>query len=683
MTFGLGFSILMALKVVLFFVFIYIFIPSQIVRFRDEETFLDKFFISLVHSSVITIIIVHILAFLKLYETFSLFFAYGIWYIAYSWVRGKSPVAVADALGMKLVVNILDMSEGRSGLAGELAGRAKNWLYQVLAFIKNIVSELFLNPFAGVFPFAAIAAAAVIRFNHSITHAYYGASDSYVHLAWIKYLGANQMYRDGIYSYGYHAVLSALSKITLIDPYFVVRFIGPLAGTLLVLSVYYFASRNFKGPYVALVAVLIYGMVTDDRFPNEVWRQISALPQEYAAIFLLPGLHFFNLWLKNPANRYLWLSAECLAITIYIHPYVTVFLSLGCAVMCLCYPGKLSDIRFLAKTITAFIIAFLAGMFPVAVGILTGKEFHSTLGYIKQDLESSGQAVPSQITASLSEDNPFILMMLASSAILLLCWLLNGARSGMKREERAYLFFSIISLILYLFYRVSSTGILVVMDPHRIATFMAVFSAITYAGTVNALDLIRVKNVFNALKGVAVVAVLTAILIFTPVKVPKGECFEYDEAVNAYLKIKNSFPALSWTIVAPVEQYQQTLGYAWHVELLEFVKKMEAARKPEGDKSYAIPTDYVFIFTEKIPLGSDRHVEESDLNAEIPELKGTETEFYYRNAENRRILQAKAFFWAEDYMKKRDNMEVFFEGQYLKIFVLKQDYRNPVKLFSD
>jgi hypothetical protein len=139
---------------------------------------------------------------------------------------------------------------------------------------------------------------------------------------------------------------------------------------------------------------------------------------------------------------------------------------------------------------------------------------------------------------------------------------------------------------------------------------------------------------------------------------------------------------LNWTVVAPAEQYQQCLGYGWHVELLEFVRKMAAAEEPGGDKTYSIPTDYIFIFTEKIPLGLDRAIEVTDSKAKIPAPKGDEVQFYYRNPENRAILEAKAYFWAEDYMKRRNNMEVFYESQYMRIFLIRQDYKKPVRLFS-
>ncbi|NTW06206.1 MAG: hypothetical protein HGA27_08850, partial [Peptococcaceae bacterium] len=67
MNLGLGLSILLALKVILFFIFIYIFIPSKIIHFSENDKFLDKVFISLTHSTLITVIIVHLLVFLKLY----------------------------------------------------------------------------------------------------------------------------------------------------------------------------------------------------------------------------------------------------------------------------------------------------------------------------------------------------------------------------------------------------------------------------------------------------------------------------------------------------------------------------------------------------------------------------------------------------------------------------------------
>lgn len=683
MDFGLGYSLLMALKMIILFSLIYVFIPSQIIRFDEKDTLLDKVFISLIISNLVTIIIVHFLAFLKLYEIFSLLFFYLVAYLTYIWTTNKSMGNIADALGMKLVVNLLDLSEGRLGLGGELGNHLKKWFHHVKVNVISIVRYAFINPFEGVLTTAALAAAAFIRFNHSIIHSYYGASDSYVHLAWVKYLGVNEIYKDGIYAYGYHAVLSALSKLTFLDPYFVVRFMGPIAGFMIVLSVYYFTKKSFRSPYVALAAVLIYGIITDDRYPSFVWRQISALSQEYAMIFLLPGLHFFNLYMKNGYNRYFWLSSCCIILTLLIHPYVTVFAVISYMVLYLCHPLKFFNYKSLVKISLAFAVSFLAGVMPVIIGLMSGKKFHSTLGYIQENLQAtSGNTFTAPGLLKFSENNPFLVMLITCSFVLFIYGVFLSFNNNKKEESRTYLFSGIISLLLYVMYRAAYFGLPVVLNPYRFGIFMALTTTFTCAGVFNITDFfIKNNKMLKYIKQAATIAVLTVILVFTNHQIPEGDCFEYDESVNSYLKIKNSFPALNWTVIAPVEQYQEALGFGWHYELQKFARNIPT-RGQEGDKKLSIPTDYIFIFVEKIPLGSQSALNEDDLKREIPAPKGDETALYYRNAENRAAIEARVFYWAEDYMKRKDNMKVFYEGDNLKIYMIEQDNKNPVNLFS-
>lgn len=679
--FSMGYSLLMALKIVILFTLIYIFIPSKIINFKSEEKFLDKVFISFIYSNIITIAIVHLLAFLKLYELFSLLFCYLAVYILYSWQKGRHPAAIADALGMKMVFNMLEMSEGRSGLRGESLDHLRNWLNQLWASIVMITRKYIFNPFAGLFVLVTFAAAAVIRFKHSIVHAYFGAADSYVHLAWMKYLGLNEIYRDGIYSYGYHAILSALSKLFFLDPYFVIRFVGPLAGFLLVLSVYYFASRNFKSIQAGLIAIFIYGIIIDDRLPSFILRQSNALSQEYATIFLLPGIHFFILYMRDASTRYLRLSAACLTLTLLIHPYVTVFLLLGYIIVFLCHPGNLLKKKYLTKSFMTMLLSCFAGVLPLMIGIIIGKSFHqSSISAAEHNLQLRGVSINS--LTYLPEINPFLQALLLCSALMLAYGMLLKIRRNDHNCGGIYISLALISLTSYLLYKAPEFGLPTIMNPHRTGMFMSLFAVLTYAGTMDAVNLLaKRKFISNIFKSAATLAIIVSLLIFIPIKIPASKGYEYDEAAQAYIQIKSTYPSLNWTIVSPVEQYQQVLGHGWHYDLTEFVKKIPAADQA-GDASFTIPTDYVFIFTEKIPFGSNKTVEMIDQTLKIPETQGDATEFYYRNVANRAIVEAKAYYWAEEYMKRNKNMEVYFDGQYLKIFLIKQDAKKPARLFS-
>ncbi|HOV79229.1 MAG TPA: hypothetical protein PK728_03920 [Bacillota bacterium] len=678
MDLGLGYSLLMAVKVVILFILIYIYIPAQIIRFDREDTFLDKVFISLIYSNLITIIIVHFLAFLKLYEFFSLVFCYFAVYLAYSFIRGKSPFALADALGMKFVANLLDLSEGRLGLRGELRKYFKNWFCQIKAGTFSLIRNAFTNPFGGVFTVAVMAAAAYIRFRHSIIHAYFGASDPYFHLAWVKYLGLNEIYKDGVYPHGFEAIITSLSKIVFLDPYFIVRFIGPLTGLLIILSIYFITLKSFKNAHAALISIFIYGLITDSRFPSYVWRQISALPMEYATIFLLPGIYFFNSYFKDKNLKFLLLASECLALTILIHPYVTYFLIVGYFIIIIINFNRLLD-RSLLRTVSFLAASVVMGITPMAIGLMTGKKFHDALGYVKESAKApANNMFIDKLIISFSESNPFLLILLICIAVIIAGYIAAFLLEKKKLYSQEHFMIALITLMFYIMYRAEKFNLPEIMDPVRIGIYLSIMAAVTYGSALNIFNIFLNKERYLfLLKSAVCLGVFLVVFGFTnTVAAPDGDCLEYDETVNNYLKIKNKYPPLNWTIVSPVEQHSQSISYGWHYELWEFVDSFY-----NGSKELKFTTEYIFLFTEKIPLGSNRKISADDVK-KLPELSGNAFEHYYLNVENRIILEANAFFWAENYIKKHNNVEIFYDGNYVRVYLIKQDINNPINLLS-
>ena len=74
------------------------------------------------------------------------------------------------------------------------------------------------------------------------------------------------------------------------------------------------------------------------------------------------------------------------------------------------------------------------------------------------------------------------------------------------------------------------------------------------------------------------------------------ELSRYNAAVEVTESIINTFPQYSYTIVSPTDELYPVIQYGWHEELLRFVEQCE------GEESYSIPSEYVFIFVEKKPL---------------------------------------------------------------------------------
>lgn len=73
------------------------------------------------------------------------------------------------------------------------------------------------------------------------------------------------------------------------------------------------------------------------------------------------------------------------------------------------------------------------------------------------------------------------------------------------------------------------------------------------------------------------------------------ELTRYNGAVMTTYSITKTLPKGSFTIVSPVDETYQLVGYGWHEELVTFINQ-------SANVEYTLPSEYVFIFVEKKPI---------------------------------------------------------------------------------
>lgn len=160
---------------------------------------------------------------------------------------------------------------------------------------------------------------------------------------------------------------------------------------------------------------------------------------------------------------------------------------------------------------------------------------------------------------------------------------------------------------------------------------------------------------------------------------PLGDQHQYDEAIRGYLDIKKSYPVQNWDIISTVDELGIINGYGYHTEIWEFVRDLT---NPDM-KQVKFTTPYVFLFVEKKPIDiankNSRPLTRADADRPFPVIQsGQLTEFYYGNVDNRRTLEAKAYFWAEDYLRSHSDMTVFLETDNMKIYKIDQHKKDIV-----
>ncbi len=588
-------NIIMCIKVLVVFWLLFIYVPSKLATFDEESRGkLDRIFISLTHMTFFIIVIVHLLVFAVLYDSVSLAVSLVFLYMA---IRRKRIFRRAQGRDGSIpgLLKLMDSVDSFEDFFGLCKSRLKSLFIKAKNSLLLELRLFFTRPFQRLIPAIVIMAASALRFYHAFNHAAFSHIDVYGSLIRLKRLGENAMYSASteIYPSGSHAVISALSKLSFLDSYWFCRFFGPFCGVLLVLSVYYFALR-ITGSYTSsLVSLTIYGLMTNASFPSVMFRQTAAMPQEFAAIFILPGLWFFWLYLKTGRKNYLLLYCEALAITVLCHQYATVYLVFWAAIMYLC------SLMFIKLDFKSFVhsagytfITCVAGMLPMVIGMLLGSSFHkSSFEMVENvmDFRDIFTEFGNWLASGEMSFNPFLESILAITVLLL-----AGLILYRSRERQALLFSTACTAIaMYLMYRASlilPEQVPELLGPARIGVFAALVFAVYYAvGFMLVKNVIvwiarglRIEKAGKFAAGIVSIAVCCAVVFFYPPGKPYAGVYEYDSAAENYLRIKKEFPPLDWTIVAPHEQLAQVLSYGRHYQLITFIWdfSLEDAKNP-------------------------------------------------------------------------------------------------------
>jgi len=360
-------------------------IPLAVQVWHEKQGWKDRLLISIIHSHVFFILVVHMLVAVHLYEILSLLI---VSVIAYVVIFRRTHKKEALSSGKKMLLSFMQATDQKDYLIRwiketqlDVSNKFKEWK-------RKVFKKVTFKPFSKLMILLIFILSAAIRIHHSVTHYYYPSSDPYVHLKWVKLLGSNQIYVDGVYPFGFEAIISVLHTIFNIDPYFILRFLGPLAAVFFVFTIYYVIRKHRPHDYfIAIFAILIY-FISTFQF-GFIWRQYSSLAMEYGIIFILPGIYFFIEYMKEKRIQSLLISMECFLLTILIHPYAAICLFIGYLVLFV-FSLRIFSLLHLLKMVGGFAIAGIIGVLPLAAGLLSGKEFHGeSISFVQSSLTAT------------------------------------------------------------------------------------------------------------------------------------------------------------------------------------------------------------------------------------------------------------------------------------------------------
>lgn len=506
---------------------------------------------------------------------------------------------------------------------------------------------------------------AALRFLPYLQHAWLGVPDGYVHLAWMKHLEQQRIFADGVYPYGYHAFWSALGTLTFLDRVTIIRFAGPIAGVLLVLSVAGAAELLRLRPAATVAATALFGLGSAYLLPTEAFRQSQPLPQEFAAMLLLPGVAGAWRFLRFEEREGAWIAVAATFLTGAVYPSALPDLAL--ALTFLAAFGWIARAIHPARTRRLYLwcglATVLAGL-PIGVGRLTGKPmyvFPPTAGVqVGEGAFWAGGILPAVLLAVL----------LAAIGLL-----------SRRREDRdrAPLLLSVsLGLALYTAL-VAGQASSPLVNLGRSALFLALFLALSLALALDwTMERLRLAPGIQA----AVTAALIAVQMLAWWPVPgRGEVQqEYDEAVDAYLKISREFRRGKWSIVSPTEQFSQVLNAGWHIEAWQFARDLDAGRVAAPDftlRSLLLTREIapdVFVYVEKRPLGIPEPVQP---DAGDPLDTGVLTEEtvrqnLYRNPAGRAKLEARLRGIMDAYRSAHpDQVSIYYDTPRMRVYHIR------------
>ena len=639
----------------------------------------------------------------------------------------------------------------------------KNMLNKLKSTLLLIVKKI-TNPIAFAVTVVIFGFRMYLTGYHSLNNMFYGTSDMYLHTQWIKYMQMNQPFSGGVYPMGFHCVVLALSDVFGFNIVTVMRMMGPIIGFFLLLSLYFLLRRSMRSYFA--VNVVLFLLVVLELFPN--WateRHFLALPQEYGAIFLyLCAYHFWfylkevkilafggineasfffesydlvdiesfkrkQAWYRIPYGSPKWNLvhfAVTFALTLLIHPFITIFTIMLCGMIFITHILYLNWQAF-TKLLGALMIGIVIAILPLTAGLLKGIPLNNSFLWAASVVtgseglaETTGGAAYEAYSGEVSGVVGHVYTSLTDSGILnrhddldalwlfpvLFVFLLSlvAAYIPYKKRQRSEIFaaFALYSLMLLSLFILSFFNIFAIMEYSRLYAFFIYSLPLSLAVLPELFHTLFYDDPKKPVGKIKMTAYLCLIAIISVTgfwflhsqygfnRLQRVSMMQFNGAVASYYQINKEFPQGEWLIISSFVEYPQILSNGYHYQIAEFVFKLE---DPDADEPLIIDTENIFIYITKkaneyhylhslVRLGEKVNLlpfnpvwAEIDL-FEIAE--GREPGAMYHNIFLNGVLQAKADAWVQEYKKHFPaELSIFYDDDDITVYHLKQNIFEP------
>lgn len=621
---------------------------------KEPGVGLERFFSRYIKMVALIIIAGYVLVFFRLYEWLSIAVVLFLFMLrrTLNWsVKLKGISELWDTMSVLL----LDLLDGQVKLRPFFTSR---WI-SFKAKIREGLKQNFGSLSAVVRSAALLATLTLTAYYHfadAFHHVAPAMSDSYVTLAWMKYVDQKALFHDGIYPYGFHIYLSMLRKFSSDDAVYVLRYTGPWNSVLITLGVYLLVSRLTRKTTSGIVAAFAFGVLGGLLFPALWEREAASNSQEFALLFLLPAWYFTMKYFQSEDKGDLWTAIAACAVIGLVHTLVLAFWGVG---LCILLFVRLvikfrATFKLAKKLILLMLIAgFISGL-PLLLGLIAGKHLHSaSVEFLLTKMEVAFPIITFIDWVPLAGFAAFPL------------WIFSQKP---RREAVISAFFiSILGFCSFAMYYTLGplTSNAIMVSRMTVLWGMLIPVGIACGWTVAAVVLFSWGKFLKPIESLVCTGILIwALSHFQPTP-PAPYKMQYDSMVEQYLRISAAYVPTQWMMVSSEEGYDLALGKGWHMNLQDFVKEETAfTQKGERDKDYidVLNTPDIFIFYEKNIF--DPHLQPMD------EIIAGRIKSYAWLSE-----------WIKQYKKTHEDWSVVYEDKDIFVFRIHR-VQNQNKLFQ-
>ena len=555
----------------------------------------------------------------------------------------------------------------------------------------------------------------------------YLAPDEEIHLFWIQSLLKGNIYPSGVYPHIFHNILGALIRVFNLNPMVTLRYFASTSCILIMTTLYLGLRKIFNSKYPALLGFMIFTIV-DLYYEQAIYRYQFAIPQEYGMMMLMPIAIFLFDYIEDKKLSDLVFFGLALSLSLGIHFYTGIIGIILVVSIGIVYLYRIIKDKILWKLILCGLLSLLLMLAPLGVGLALGNEMEQSMTWAtevirgdiyedkekdkeedKEDLDKKEEVEKDKEDFEEAEEKKLTLrkfiqdakvditkyvfhdirvfylsiVLILSSIVFNLIFVLLDKNN----EKMLYkISFALNSLILLFLILLRSLQLPTIMETKRVAIYFAYFSSIWFGMPLELIDglLIRgkLKRAVTPISLGIIGLILSLVLKFNLLRpIAPFYYFQTSGTMIANMKIMKEYPDYTWTAVSPVNNISAVLGNGFHYELFDFIDGQEDWN---SNKEIVIPTEYVFIYIEKMPMGNfEDGIRRGDpaLSSREPVKmedalkdfsKTGEDNFYYRGERN--ILMSKAYYWAKEYKKYFPNeMDVYYEDPELIVYRVEQN----------